>query len=160
MTNDQVPMTKQIQSTNEPLSVFVIESLSIGACLVLGACGLVLPGCAGSDGPARYAVTGKVTFQGQPVEEGEITFQDPTAGQVNSGQLGAGGAYATELPAGNYKVSVAPPLVEVKGGPDSPPDMVPKKVKNIPKKYWVQETSGMAAEVAKDKRGFDFELKP
>ena len=120
----------------------------------------VWAGCGGSSGPARYVVSGKVTFQGQPVEEGEITFQDPAAGQVNSGQLGAGGAYSTELQAGKYNVSVAPPLVEVKGGPDSPPDMVPKKVNNIPKKYWVQEKSDLKAEVSKEQRKFDFELKP
>jgi hypothetical protein len=57
-------------------------------------------------------------------------------------------------------VSVAPPLVEVKSGADSPPDMVPKKMKNLPKKYWVQETSGLTAEVSKEKMTFDFELKP
>ena len=65
-----------------------------------------------------------------------------------------------ELPAGDFRVSVAPPLVEIKGTGDSPPDMIPKKVNNIPKKYWVQETSGLTATIAKDKRTFDFDLKP
>jgi hypothetical protein len=37
---------------------------------------------------------------------------------------------------------------------------MPKKMKKLPTKYWVQQTSGMTAEVAKDKRSFDFELKP
>jgi hypothetical protein len=166
MTNDQEPMTKQIRSTDEQCSkrvwwlALVIERLRIGACLVLGACSLMLPGCTGSGGQARYVVTGKVTFQGEPVEEGQITFENPEAGQVNSGQLGAGGAYSTELPAGKYKVSVSPPLVETKGTGDSPPDMVPKKMKNLPRKYWVQESSGLAAEVSKEQRKFDFELKP
>jgi hypothetical protein len=94
------------------------------------------------------------------VEEGTITFEDPTTGQVNSGELGSGGTYSTELPAGSFKVSVSPPLVETKGTGDSPPDKVPKKVNNIPKKYWVQESSGLTADVAKDKRTFNFELKP
>ena len=118
-------------------------------------------GCNSGDKLARYQISGKVTYQGQPVETGEITFADPKAGQVNSSQLGSGGSYSTELPAGDYRVSVAPPLVEGKASADSPPDMVPDpSVKNIPKKYWVQETSGLTAQVAKDKREFNFELKP
>ena len=126
------------------------------ACLLL-ACAIA--GC-DADKQARYKVAGKVSYQGQPVEEGEITFEDPAAGQVNSSPLGPGGSYALELPAGDYRVSVAPPLVEVKSTADTPPDMVEKKVNNIPKKYRTQEKSGLSAQVAKDKRTFDLDLKP
>jgi hypothetical protein len=126
----------------------------------VAAAGLMV-GCDSGDKVPRYRVTGKVTFQGQPVERGEITFENPAAGQVNSSPLESGGSYATELPAGDYLVSVAPPLVETKGTGDSPPDQIPDPaVKNIPKKYWRQEKSGLTAQVAKDKRSFDFELKP
>src|SRR5688572_10184018 len=55
-------------------------------------------GCSG-DKLARYRVSGKLTFQGQPVERGEITFEDPNAGQVNSSALMSGGGYSLELPA-------------------------------------------------------------
>jgi hypothetical protein len=120
---------------------------------------LFVAGCGGGD-QGRYTVTGKVTFQGQPVEQGEITFEDPAAGQVNSSPLGSGGSYSLEVPAGDFKVSVAPPLIEMKGTADSPPDMVRNPaVKNIPKKYWVQETSGLSAKVDKNAKAFDFELK-
>jgi len=121
---------------------------------------VALAGCGQGDKFPRYKVSGKVTYQSQPVEEGTITFEDPTTGQTNEGTLGSGGAYSTELPPGGFKVSVSPPLIETKGTGDSPPDKVPKKVGNIPKKYWVQETSGLSAEVSKDKRSFDFDLKP
>jgi hypothetical protein len=118
-----------------------------------------LLGC-GSGDAGRYTVTGKVTHQGQPVEQGEITFEDPAQGQVNSSPLGSGGSYSLEVPAGDFKVSVAPPLVETKATADSPPDMVRNPaVKNIPKKYWVQETSGLSAKVDKSAKTFDFELK-
>ncbi len=119
---------------------------------------LLAIGCNSGDKNPRYKVTGKVTYQGQPVEEGMITFENPEAGQANSSPLGSGGNYSLDLPAGAYKVSVAPPQVEAKGTGDSPPDMVPKKVNNIPN--WVQETAALSAEVAKDKRSFDFDLKP
>src|SRR3954469_25171968 len=125
--------------------------------LVVAICWL---GCSTGNKVPRYQVTGKVTYQGQPVEEGTITFENPTAGEVNSSPLASGGAYSVELPAGDYKVSVSPPLIETKSTADTPPDMVTKKVNNIPKKYWVQESSGLSAQVAKDKRTFDFELKP
>jgi hypothetical protein len=119
---------------------------------------LCLAGCGSGDKLARYKVEGQVAFRSQPVEEGTITFENPETGQVDSTELGPGGAYSVELPAGQYKVSVAPPLVETKGTGDSPPDLVPKNVANIPKKYWVQESSGLMADVDKDKRKFDFEL--
>jgi hypothetical protein len=110
---------------------------------------------------AHYRVSGKVTFQGQPVERGEITFENPNAGQVNSSALTSGGAYSLELPAGNFEVNVTPPLIETKGTGETPPDMVPDPaVKNIPKRYWRQETSGLSAQVAKDKTTFTFDLKP
>jgi len=128
-------------------------------CLWLAAAAVVAAGCS-ADGPARYTVTGKVTFQGQAVEEGDITFEDVAAGQVNSAKLGSGGRYSVELPAGDFRVSVSPPLVETKAGPNSPPDMVPKNVQNIPKKYRVGETSQLSAKVAPGSRSFDFELKP
>jgi hypothetical protein len=121
---------------------------------------ILVAGCGSSDPLARYTVSGNVSFQGQPVEEGTITFEDPAAGQSNSSPLAAGGAYSMELPAGDFRVSVSPPLVETKAGPDSPGDMVPKKVANIPKKYWVQESAGLAAKVDKSARQFDFELQP
>ncbi len=131
-----------------------------GLCsLVLAVSSIATIGCGPADKFPRYQVSGKVTFNGQPIEEGTITFADPATVQVNSGPLGSGGTYSTELPPGSFKVSVAPPLVETKGTGDSPPDFVPKKVNNIPKKYWVQESSGLTADVAKDKRTFDFDLK-
>ena len=43
---------------------------------------LLAAGC-GEAGPARYHVSGKVTFNGQPVPAGQIVFEpDPTAGNL------------------------------------------------------------------------------
>jgi hypothetical protein len=82
------------------------------------------------------------------------------ANDTASSPLSSGGSYSLEVPAGDFKVSVAPPLIEMKGTADSPPDMVRNPaVKNIPKKYWVQETSGLSAKVEKNAKAFDFELK-
>src|SRR3954469_14302895 len=59
---------------------------------------VALAGCGQGGKFPRYKVSGKVTYQSQPVEEGTITFEDPTTGQTNEGTLGSGGAYSTELP--------------------------------------------------------------
>ena len=121
---------------------------------------LFLAGCSGDDSQARYTVAGKVTHQGQPVEHGVIQFENQAAGQSNSSPLGAGGTYSLDVPAGDYKVSVIPPTIMTKGTGDSPPDEIPDpNVKNIPKKYRVVESSGLTAQVAKDQRSFDFDLK-
>jgi hypothetical protein len=53
---------------------------------------LLLSGC-GPGGPETYQVTGSVTFDGQPVSNGEIVFFDtdpsvgPDAGQVDQGKF-------------------------------------------------------------------------
>src|SRR5437868_4408997 len=82
-----------------PKSVFHLcficgPSLLVLACLITG--------CGPGDKLARYKVTGNVTYQGQSVEEGTITFENPTAGEVNSSPLIAGGSYSLEVPAGDY----------------------------------------------------------
>lgn len=52
----------------------------------------IMAGC-GSGGPGEYAVTGTVTFDGQPVEQGEIRFLPadmqgtPYAGQITNGKF-------------------------------------------------------------------------
>jgi len=127
-------------------------------CGVAFALCVLVAGCGSGDKLARYKIEGQVAFRSQPVEEGTITFENPETGQVDSAELGKGGGYSVTLPAGQYKVSVSPPLVETKGTGDSPPDLVPKKVANIPKKFWVQETSGLTAEVDKGKQKYDFDL--
>lgn len=128
---------------------------------IVAAAVLFVGGCTGDGAAARYTVTGKVTYQGQPVEEGMIQFENPDAGQSNSSPLGPGGAYALDVPAGPYKVTVMPPKIMAKGTADSPPDEIDDpNVKNIPKKYRRVETSGLAAQVEKGQTTFDFELKP
>ena len=70
-----------------------------------------LAGCGGGDGPERVVVTGKVTFQGQPLANGEIRFV-PTKGTEApvSGASIAEGAYRADglggVPVGTHKVVI------------------------------------------------------
>jgi hypothetical protein len=76
--------------------------------LLIGAVGLVC-GC-GTDGPARYDLSGTVTYQGQPVAGGEVIFT-PDAAKGNTGP----GSFAT-IKEGRYATY---PGKGVIGGPHS-----------------------------------------
>ncbi|RMF99739.1 MAG: carboxypeptidase regulatory-like domain-containing protein, partial [Planctomycetota bacterium] len=107
-----------------------------------------------------YTVSGAVTFQGTPVTEGQISFENPQTGFVQSATLGEEGKYSLQLPAGDYKVSILPPLIEVGGGPDSPAGEEYKQVDNIPDKYRSSESSGLTANINGDKADLNFDMTP
>ncbi len=73
---------------------------------------LALAGCgASSRGPARVEVQGHVTFEGKPIEQGDIAFYPspggsgaPTAGPITNGQYHLTGRAAI-LP-GTYRVEI------------------------------------------------------
>ena len=117
---------------------------------------VVLAGCGSEEKPVD--VSGKVTFNGEPVTEGSVQFIDDRTGRGAEVDLGPGGAYKASLFAGEYKVVVTPPYMvdESKGLPNP----YYKKVKNIPQKYHSTDTSGLTAAVSPDKSTHDFELKP
>lgn len=119
--------------------------------------GYLSAGCGGSDTPTQM-VTGTVTFEGAPVEEGGVTFEDPSTGVAAMCEVGPGGTYTIDLPDGNYDVTIEPPVVEVSAGPDSPPDEDYKDVKNIPEKYWSSATSDLTAQVAGSERVCDLKM--
>ena len=119
--------------------------------------GLIALGCHSADRPID--ISGKVTFQGQPVTEGTVQLNDDKTGRGAEAPLWPDGSYHARLPAGVYKVIILPPLVmmESKSGP---PDPQFKKVRNIPEKYRNTVTSGLSAAVSADKTVHDFDLKP
>jgi hypothetical protein len=121
----------------------------------------VAAGCESGSGDKPIPIQGKVSFQGQPVAEGSVQFNDEKTGRGAEVKLDPNGTYQAALPAGTYAVVVLPPLVEAKvKNQDTPPDTVFKKVKNIPVKYHSTATSGLTAAVAADKTTHDFDLKP
>lgn len=116
---------------------------------------LLAVGCGGG-GDKPIAVTGKVTFKGEPVTEGTVQFVDDATGRGAEVELKPDGGYETSLPAGQYKVLVSPPyLVDNTSGIPNPKY---KKVKNIPDKFQSTATSGLSAAVSADKSRHDFTL--
>ena len=68
---------------------------------------LIVVASAGCGGPATVAVRGQVTFEGQPVEQGDISFiPDPGTDGVSEGAQIRNGQYQLSkgLIVGNYSV--------------------------------------------------------
>jgi hypothetical protein len=148
------------------MEVLSMRSCSLPRALALAA--LVLAanwGCASkSDRPETLPVRGKVTYKGQPVTKGTITFQ-PDAGETATGQIQPDGTYTLSTfgeqdgaLAGHHKVMIIANDADPTLMPGSSPGYKPPK-DLVPKKYAKLETSGLVADVAKDKTTFDFELK-
>jgi hypothetical protein len=79
--------------------------------LVLGWTGCGNPS---SNQPAGQKIWGKVTFDGQPVAKGTISFEPEDPGQSPSGaQFQSDGRYEVNVPPGRYKINIgkieAPP---------------------------------------------------
>ena len=126
-----------------------------------------LGGCGGDsptdyEGPKRAAVKGKVTFDGQPVAEGIISFvgsssekQRKTGGPILNGEYNI--AEPKGPHAGTYRVEIRWPKPTGQKAKDSDSGQeIDVKSDVIPKKY--NEASELTKEVKLGENTFDFEL--
>jgi hypothetical protein len=111
-------------------------------------------GCSSGDG--THAVEGTVTFAGQPVAEGTVTFENTATGDTVQTTLAPDGKYSLRVAAGSYKVMVEPPMVAETGVSDA--GMTYKKVSNIPAKVRSSQSTTLTAKV-ESAATLDFELK-
>jgi hypothetical protein len=139
---------------------------------------LLVVGCGDSTGLSkRYPVSGKVTYNGQPVETGAIQFipDDLENSRAASGTIKNGSYYLTTavdgdgaLP-GDYKVSISARDVDlsdamsgVQGGSPKQDDVAKafRDAKDlVPAKYSLPETSGLTYTVeAGSNRNVNFDL--
>ena len=136
-----------------------------------------LLGCGDDTGLSRrYSVTGKVTYKGQPVEKGLISFIPttlegrPAAGQIENGSYALTTLSPNDgaIPA-KYKVTVMSKEIDTtemkaiaKGGQFHHDASFAKAVKTakalVPSKYALADTSGLEREVKAQSNSFDFEL--
>ncbi len=134
-----------------------MRSLSLSLFLVVE---LLLSGCGGStDTLARLPISGKVTLEGQPLDQGIISF-DPIGKGTSAGASISKGEYsiptASGLPAGNYIVRISSPI----GGAPTPEfpgasDQVAKE--RIPEEFNAQSKNKVEV-TAKGKNTFDFAI--
>ncbi|WP_152049567.1 hypothetical protein [Tautonia marina] len=138
---------------------------------------MIVVGCSDGTGlPKRYPVSGNVTYNGQPVETGTITFApvDPDS-RAASGTISGGSYYLTTaidgdgaLP-GEYRVSITSRDVNydaamsgVQGGSPKQDDVAKAfaEAKDlVPAKYSLPDTSGLTYTVESgSNRNVDFDL--
>ncbi len=124
-----------------------------------------LSGCHDS----RGTVYGKVTFKGEAVPSGTVTFYGP-GDQVASASLLPDGTYqATEVPLGEVKVALTtPPPPDPKAAEKLKNNPYVKmrgitvkqeKVVSVPRKYSLPGTSGISLTVTQGSQQFDITLK-
>jgi hypothetical protein len=130
------------------LTVVVLASLSAAGCR--------------DTGPRLYSVSGKVTFDGNPIETGEITFAPVGgAGRPDSGLI-TNGSFELKVTQGSKIIKISAVSNDPKLVGPPPPDMPPGGFnpprEYIPERYNFQST--LAAEVeAKHDQVFDFHLE-
>ena len=116
-------------------------------------------GCGGKAPAGPTVVRGTVTFQGQPVAGGLVVFSpDPDRGGTGRparGELGPDGAFqvnaadGTALPAGWYRVAIAPP-----------PGFLPSDRPAFPPQLARPDQSGLIREVRSGQENvFDFAVE-
>jgi hypothetical protein len=123
---------------------------------------LLLAGC--NEGPVVGEVSGKVTYRGQPVSEGRVSFTHVEAGYGADALLESDGTFVVEtaeggLPVGEYRVAITPLIVMDSSDPNTPPVGVEKAARDIPQKYRDESSSGFTAMVVKGKNDVTFEMQ-
>jgi hypothetical protein len=117
-------------------------------------------GCGG--GPPRASVEGTVTYDGTPIDGGQISFLSVEAKGLNADAEIKDGKYhldANKGPAlGGQRVRI---LWFKKTGKqvvgNDPPNLVDETIQVIPKKY--NDPTGLTADIKAGKNTFNFELK-
>ncbi len=99
-------------------------------------------GCSDT-GPRSCRISGEVTVDGVPVQDGAISFEIVEPGDVPSGAMIINGRYEAQLTPGRKIVRISASNPDPSLGPDeTAPDIVPKKYQDEPLEIDVQ-TSGV-----------------
>lgn len=146
--------------------VRMTSSTPLVVCALLLSVPLMGCGAGAVDGPPREAVSGKVTLDGKPLEQGAIQFLPASQAEgVSAGAVIAGGSYSIErdngLVAGRYRVTINSAIGGAPASPDEPPGAVVEA--NLPKELLPAKYNTKSELVAEIKAGgpnnLDYELK-
>lgn len=129
------------------------------------AVGLLSTGC-GSSGPEMGRVSGKVTYKGEPLTQGTISFV-PTNAERRSGssRINSDGRYdlQTAEPGdgaeiGDYRVIISGRDPKALDNVRAPGEPVKRETK-IPEKYENADQSGLTRTVKSGSNNYDFDLE-
>jgi hypothetical protein len=123
------------------------------------ALGPLLLGC--NSRTATGEVGGTVTFKGNLVREGRITFLSDS-GPSDEGLLKPDGSYVLErpLPIGDYKVTIEPLIIRRRVDPRGPEVGDYKPAPDIPERYRTLGATDLKATVKEGKNELSFDMKP
>lgn len=129
-----------------------MRPIDVYACffgLVLG----LMSGCGSSAPQVEYAdVTGKVSYRGEALKMGTVTFQPPS-GAPATGEIQADGTYSLKAAVGPNKVMIVSREAEPEpAGPD--PEQRKALLEKGPPKNFIPESYGTAAST------LTFDVKP
>jgi hypothetical protein len=146
--------------------------------LWLAALGLSLSALAGCGSQERANVSGKVTFNNQPLTAGTVTFY-AAPNLMGTGPIKSDGTYSiADAPVGDVTVLVITPKLgpmmgispKMPKGPGMPSEFMPPgaadpsagpiKIVPAPEKYGSAETSPLKFNVLKGTQTYDIDLKP
>jgi hypothetical protein len=125
----------------------------------------ILPGCGGGseyEGPPRYALSGKVTLGGEPVDGGVIAFIPPTEDGYTASGVITGGQYSIRegqgANEGSHRVEIrwSKPTGKKRLDIEDTGQEIEVVAEAIPLKY--NEQSELTAEVSESQTSFDFPL--
>jgi len=133
----------------------VVRAVVLGVAAFVAA---VATGCGGDTGPKTYKVSGKVTFESEPVQDGQVVFKRATDQKEWSGMI-KDGMYEITCEEGDMKVEItASKVIEGKFDTTSNPGFKePLRVMFIPKKY--NSNTTLTAKVDASSTSFPFDLK-
>ncbi len=113
-------------------------------------------GCGPAEKPTG-SVSGKVTYNGEPLTKGSVLFVNEETGIGASGQLDTSGTYTiASIRTGEYQVAIQPPPAP---SPDEMEEGAQPEKLDIPEKYLSPQTSGLTATVTEGENTADFELQ-
>jgi len=133
--------------------------------LVAGGLVMFALGCGESDPLGRKAISGTVSFNGAPIERGNIGFQPVEKSTTSGGASIEAGKYSIPrqkgLPAGKYRVTVnAPKGGGAQASKDAPPgDPLPPPQEMIPPE-WNEKSDQFIEVTEKGPYVFNFDVKP
>jgi hypothetical protein len=122
--------------------------------------GLVLLASLAGCGDDKGSVTGSVTFDGQPVASGTITFVKSEGGLVREGAVIRDGSFETNLPPGRYKIEVSAQKVVSKRqqkGFDGTVEEIELKGEMIPE--WYNAKTELSEEIKPGSNTLKLDLK-
>ena len=136
----------------------IVKNRVVTGCLLL-AMSIGLTGCGGPKPPPTAIVSGSITLDGAPLEEGSITFVPSDGNGATAGAPIVGGNYSATVPLGPKRVEIRAPKVvgsrKTYDTPDSPTIDIIEEL--IPAEY--NNDSKLTTTVTVSKSDGNFELK-